>query len=570
MKKNLFIVLLVLSMTMQGQISQGGSPRFFYEQIASKSFGSKTVVLPKLDYTKIQKEDKEDETNENIAMRFAYGHEVQLNLNNSGQLYTASNGDRFWILNIVSEGAKSLSFTFSNFYLPEGTELFVYNKDRSDIKGAFTHKNNNKSGFFSIAPVRGDQVTFNLYIPKQVKEKPIFKLETIAHDYSDIFKIAKAMAKSENRQKMADENPCFIGANCDSDIGGSLKREKQSVVMILTSSGERICTGALINNSNVDATPYLLTAEHCKRHFSQKVLPGQTLTPRQIRDSERDDPRKWMVVFNYEGDCQIDEGSTDQSISGTKIIYDPWPFHGIVKVDKDFGFKDFLLLELSKTPPLAYDPYYSGWDATSEKPRKISIIHHPFGSPKKVSQSSPAKLPSFDNERNVQKVIWSRGITAEGSSGAPLYNERREIIGVFHGGFSECDSRDSEDSYYPFKDIYPFIKEFIAPSGITSIRGSDPLPILPKNLISDNNVNIKLSPNPVKDILVITHNFQNKDKINVNILDGNGRMMSNKTYFQNTDNNKLHIDVSNLNRGMYFCKVKNKNSEFVKKFIISI
>ncbi|MBO7288178.1 MAG: T9SS type A sorting domain-containing protein, partial [Bacteroidales bacterium] len=66
-------------------------------------------------------------------------------------------------------------------------------------------------------------------------------------------------------------------------------------------------------------------------------------------------------------------------------------------------------------------------------------------------------------------------------------------------------------------------------------------------------------PNPVNDRLYIE-----TQTLAVEIYDIFGRQQDNKTTRQQGN---LSVDVSNLNRGIYFVKVMTENGEIVKKFV---
>jgi hypothetical protein len=51
---------------------------------------------------------------------------------------------------------------------------------------------------------------------------------------------------------------------------------------------------------------------------------------------------------------------------------------------------------------------------------------------------------------NHWRVIWFAGITEQGSSGSPLINNSRRVIGQLYGGNSSCTALDSADWYGKF------------------------------------------------------------------------------------------------------------------------
>jgi hypothetical protein len=66
-------------------------------------------------------------------------------------------------------------------------------------------------------------------------------------------------------------------------------------------------------------------------------------------------------------------------------------------------------------------------------------------------------------------VQWSLGATEAGSSGSPLFNGAKLLIGQLGGGWngagSSCDDPTAPDSFGRFDVTYPFIKKWIDPAG---------------------------------------------------------------------------------------------------------
>merc|ERR1711991_1207998 len=89
--------------------------------------------------------------------------------------------------------------------------------------------------------------------------------------------------------------------------------------------------GSLVNNTNQDRTPYLLSADHCQ-------------DPNPIYDA-------WVFIFNYEAPgCSNPTSSPSfQSIVGCTEMF-----------NNSIG--DVLLLKLSNPVPNSFDPFYNGWD----------------------------------------------------------------------------------------------------------------------------------------------------------------------------------------------------------------
>jgi hypothetical protein len=107
---------------------------------------------------------------------------------------------------------------------------------------------------------------------------------------------------------------------------------------------------------------------------------------------------------------------------------------------------DFALLQLTEDPKnlISFTPFYLGWDRSGNSGTGGVGIHHPAGDVKKISAYTitPQSTQYLSNTVNATKdhwrVTWSSGTTERLSSGSPLINGERRIIGQLHGGSSAC------------------------------------------------------------------------------------------------------------------------------------
>jgi hypothetical protein len=78
--------------------------------------------------------------------------------------------------------------------------------------------------------------------------------------------------------------------------------------------------------------------------------------------------------------------------------------------------------------------------------------------------------------------------------------------------------------------------------------------------------NFNLFPNPVVNVVNIKFENIINDPIKIEIYDVVGKLIFKNIEYL-TDENKLSIDISNLNRGVYILKVYSENVVSLKKFI---
>lgn len=412
MKKVLFTLFFVgITILNFAQISIEGNPTSFTNALFQDiPIYQLPIVNEEILKAEDERERKEDKA---TPLRFGQDFQVQLNLNNSGVWETLPNGDRVWRLQIESRNAKSLNFIFSDFYMPQGGKFFIYNVDKTYLIGAFTALNNKTHGKFSTAPVKGNSVILEYFEPKSVEFQGRLEVSSIVHAYRDMFETADDYIQTLSRD-FGGSGSCNVDVNCST--GANWQDEKRSVAMILTSGNTRWCTGAMVNNTAQDTTPYFLTGRHC--------LDGNEDT--------------WLFIFNYESPmCNGGDGDLTQSISGstTRAAYNQ---------------SDLLLLELSTKPPSNYLVYYAGWDRSGIASSNSAAIHHPNGDVKKISIDNDFLVNGYSYNSDHWRVEnWDIGTTESGSSGGPLFDQNKRIIGQLHGGAAACNNQ-SADEYGKF------------------------------------------------------------------------------------------------------------------------
>ena len=208
-------------------------------------------MLPAVDVNELLKEDEINEENKVGPWRFGFNHQVNLGLKNDGKWMELENGDRIWKMIITCPGALSVNVIFDQFSLPIGGKVFLYDLFKSNYLGAFTHKNNKKNGILAVAPIKGSSMVIEYFEPAGVEGEGKLNIGTVTHGYKDLFGYAKDMGES---------GICNVNVNCSS---GNNWRDQIRSVALITVGGNEICSGALINNTKIDGTPYFLTANHC-------------------------------------------------------------------------------------------------------------------------------------------------------------------------------------------------------------------------------------------------------------------------------------------------------------------
>lgn len=436
--KRIFFIIPIIAISTNfafGQLSEGGRPKSF--NIHNKK-SLPVYFIKDFDYNKILEEEKK--ANKRKAFRYGVNHKVNINPNNDGTWFTYNDNEHIWQIKVLSKGAYSLSLVFNDFRLNENAKLFVYNADRTQVLGAFTKRNNKKDGWFSIAPIPGEEIIIELNVSDKNSYGNV-NISGVVHDYKGVFGL----------KHYGTSGYCNVNINCPE--GDEWQKEKRAVVKIIT--GGYLCSGALVNNTANDTKPYLLTAEHC---INNETEASQA-----------------VFYFNYESDNCVSTGSPGSDrISSADLL-------------ATGGNIDFSLLELSVTPPKSFNVYYAGWNRETIAPQSSVTIHHPDGDIKKISiDDDPAMVDSYGdgylNYSHWKITEWEIGTTEGGSSGGPLFNSEHLIIGDLTGGDASC-SYNFNDYYSRFDYAWNYysnpsqhLETWLDPlkTGVMKLNGFDP------------------------------------------------------------------------------------------------
>lgn len=406
--------------------------------VVKKRSATPIATMPQLDMDAIEKEDKEDEEYD-MPPRFGYTHFVDYNLNNSGVWYELPNGDKLWQLNVFCPNALSVNFCYDKFWLPEGSKLFIYSKDKKHSIGAFTSKNNKGDREdlrgFATGLVYGNDVILEYYQPRTVTTDAIISIKYVVHGYRYINFGTKGFGQSGS---------CMVDINCEE--GQDWQNEKKAVALILV-NGHRYCSGSLINTTDLSQKPYLLTADHCLGGWANGNYKYDAVTSPNIDF--------YSFYWNYEAPGCMSNSNLEPPIYSTS---------GATILANNF-VSDFALLRLTEAPNNIpnFIPYYLGWDSSGQSGEPGTCIHHPNGDVKKISTVENAPTSTYWGNQTQYpntfwKVYWKETINGHstvvgGSSGSPLLNHSHRVIGQLRGGSCDGCSTPNGNSKYGRFDV---------------------------------------------------------------------------------------------------------------------
>ena len=548
------VALFLTGYTAKAQMSYGGEPYSFKNTISQ-------VVHPieyeALDAEKLLAEDAAIPGKDHI-MRIGVGQVVNYTMENSGRMDMLPDGGRVWRIAFHMKEATFTSMHFSTFNIPDGAELFLYTPDREYVIGKFTNKNQMEDGTFYPQQMPGEEIVVEYYEPAGCAFKGELVIDQLSQGYYDFFHIKS-------------EQPGHADGNCHPNAVCSLanwRAQISSVVCYVMSwqvgyyiySG--MCTGAMINctaNNNNTNKKYVLSANHC-----YPTEASGTVT--------------WTFYFNYQTtSCSGTSGNWNQTATGCTVRA-----RAETTEDNIYTSSDFMLMEISGGINPAFDVYFSGWSlstSTPTVPGSCAAIHHPGGDFKKFSTPNNIYDGSQFSGGDYSKywaVNWTaaKGTTEQGSSGSPLFNKDKLIVGQLQGGSSSCSYPQGYDIYGKISNSWTNnnnsnnakkLKPWLDPNGsATSLQGRW-MNGSPSSIKFNEASNLNVFPNPSNGIVTISGSFNMGDGLcNVYDLVGN-LVMSKKINL----NDETTLNLFSLTPGMYLIEIFDNNDIYRSKILIS-
>ncbi|MCG8573976.1 MAG: GEVED domain-containing protein [Flavobacteriales bacterium] len=450
MKKRVLGTLtgIVLSWAAMAQVSEGGLPTSFakisIDETSPYDASYEIISLGTPDMAAIHSEDaSKDGRHDNY--RVATNIPVSANLTSQGTWLELENGDLLWRLGIRIPGAQALGLYFDEMVnIPAGGKLHAYNEKRSQYVGAYTSET---PEFQAMEMIEGEMITLEYLMPEGSTELPTISIESVAYFYRGVEdRIAFFRDGTLEVEASRLHGSCEVDVNCSE--GSSWVPQRDAVVhySFVDGGSTYVCSGSVINNTNNDCTPYILSANHCGEPTVSGDLSGNV----------------WY--FNYQrptcvpGNTAKYTGALSETMSGgifrASSSWGDYPATFSYQVDGS----DFMLVEMTTDIPEDYDAYFAGWSRSTSASGSGVGIHHPAGDEKKISTYS-ASLYSTTYNSGWSGAHWGvewistangHGVTEGGSSGSPIFNSSGRIVGHLSGGSSYCVSPTDNDLYGKF------------------------------------------------------------------------------------------------------------------------
>ena len=400
------------------------------------------TVLQTPDIARIVEEDLEKDTHPGPS-RYACAMPVSFTTENSGNWQQLDDGSKIWRLKVSAPDALATITYYDRFWLPEGAKFFVYSEDTRQTIGAiipeFIEGSREKPLGFATAEIYGENVVYEYYQPASVKEPPVIHINRIDYAYRNVNN-----PYNNGGRGLGKASPCNININCQE--GCNWQMEKHAIVRVTIPIEIFTFTfsGALVNNTANDYTPYVLIADHCL--LDESGVFGNY----EFEAQDNYIISGILFYWNFE-----DEGCSDNLIPPPQLTS-----QGAIVVANN-AVSDFALLKIfsgAQDPRniTGVTPYYLGWDRSSVNSFSEGVgIHHPRGDVKKISHTN--QIQSFAGltykangtyicpPHSYWHTNFYSGFIEPGSNGSPLINNDGRVIGQLFGGYAAqpCDPNHS-------------------------------------------------------------------------------------------------------------------------------
>jgi hypothetical protein len=314
-----------------------------------------------------------------------------------------------WRLRIQAPNSSHINLGFATFQLPTTARLMVYSSNYQDVVRPFDSNDHGPTGELWTPVVATEEIVAEIYVPTQSRALVQLRLTQVGAGY-------RFFGAGPTALGLDGSGSCNVDVVCP--LASGWTNQIRSVAAI-SSAGSIFCSGSMVNNTAQDARNYFLTANHCG------VTAGVAAS--------------LVCYWNYQETVCGGSGASLAQFTTGATLRSTW------------SNSDFTLVELNSAPNPAWGVTYAGWNRGTGNTTAATAIHHPSGDSKKISfeyqattTTSYLGTTSPGAGTHLRVIDWDDGTTEGGSSGSPLFDQNRRVVGQLHGGFAACGNNDSD------------------------------------------------------------------------------------------------------------------------------
>lgn len=365
-----------------------------------------------------------------------------------GWLATDLRGRAVWGTSVTVDRSYRLRLELRDVRLPEGSHFWVWGETEAPIEFDLSLLAPDRTLW--TPSVGGPTIYFEVVVPvsRTAAKENRFSMNRILQLFElDEDRLARLGLVPAAKQITA----CLIDAACvtDANVSGvSLFKEAIARLEYIDAGISKLCSGGLLNDTQNDFIPYLLTANHC---ISQQSVAG-TLE----------------AFWDY----------IDSSCLGSAPSLNSVPRSSGGTLLSASASSDYSLIRLASAPG---SRVFLGWTsapAATTSGTPLIRLSHPLGIPMGFSKSNSWNPPQVCTGLPVSSFLYSdpqpelgNGAVFGGSSGSPVLLGNGQVVGQLLGA---CGPNSSEpclagvsDSNVDgrFSSTYPALAQWLSPSG---------------------------------------------------------------------------------------------------------
>ena len=356
--------------------------------IKNNNYSKKVVHTPFIVNAKLANNQVE-------KMPFRFGEPIDVHYSLKDGIWENTQDGRIWTLTIESTEAASMSIVLRNFTLPEDAQLYIMNKEETMLYGPVTKQSICEGNDFMTSVLEGSNITLFLFEPYRHKGESSLEIKRVICGFEET---DRAGTKNVRSSDCSLNVACYPEWNLEADATG-----------LISCSNGYGGSGALVITTDNSFKGYFLTAKHV-------VENSNTYT----------------VDFFYRR----------QGCSPSSPCYQIITCNNVV-VKAIYDNADMALLEILDLPLQNQRLAWLGWDRTESVPYEGTTIHYPHLYDANIAFDYN-NINSYNNS-NYWKVSWDESVARTGSSGAPLLDQNKRVIGQLYATLNPSSQDDCEN-----------------------------------------------------------------------------------------------------------------------------